>query len=553
MLQLLKIQNYAIIKQTEIRFEKGLNIITGETGAGKSILMGALGLILGERADTKVLLPGSEKLVVEGVFEVNNAELQYLLEENELDSEKQTILRREINSAGKSRAFINDTPINLPLLRSVGLLLIDIVSQHQTLELNEADFQMNVLDAFAESSKILEDYRIVFKQYRKSEQVYKDLLEREAKARSDEDYLRFVIHEINELNPKNGEEPELESEIQLLSHAEQIQTSCFQSSQVLEGNENSLLDQLREITGILAQSSKHQTAIPLILDRLQSNIVDLSDIAEELSSIADKTLSDPELLAKQELRLQELMNMQKKHRVSGNEELLDLLAKFQARINEIGSLAEEILVAEKQKSELFEKSLNLGNELHAKRELALNPMKLKVLELLNNVAIPQAQFEVKLEKTSDENLHSNGLNQLSFQFSANKGFPIKPLNEVASGGELSRLMLCLKSLISDKVELPSIVFDEIDTGISGEAALRVAQVMKAHATKHQVIAITHLPQIASKADNHFYVYKNHEEDQTLTQIRTLTKEERIHEIARMLSGENPGQAVLTAAKEMMSL
>ena len=553
MLQLLKIQNYAIIKQTEIRFEKGLNIITGETGAGKSILMGALGLILGERADTKVLLPGSEKLVVEGVFEVNNAELQYLLEENELDSEKQTILRREINSAGKSRAFINDTPINLPLLRSVGLLLIDIVSQHQTLELNEADFQMNVLDAFAESSKILEDYRIVFKQYRKSEQVYKDLLEREAKARSDEDYLRFVIHEISELNPKIGEEPELESEIQLLSHAEQIQTSCFQSSQVLEGNENSLLDQLREITGILAQSSKHQTAIPLILDRLQSNIVDLSDIAEELSSIADKTLSDPELLAKQELRLQELMNMQKKHRVSGNEELLDLLAKFQARINEIGSLAEEILVAEKQKSELFEKSLNLGNELHAKRELALNPMKLKVLELLNNVAIPQAQFEVKLEKTSDENLHSNGLNQLSFQFSANKGFPIKPLNEVASGGELSRLMLCLKSLISDKVELPSIVFDEIDTGISGEAALRVAQVMKAHATKHQVIAITHLPQIASKADNHFYVYKNHEEDQTLTQIRTLTEEERIYEIARMLSGENPGQAVLTAAKEMMSL
>lgn len=553
MLQLLKIKNYAIIKQTEIRFEKGLNIITGETGAGKSILMGALGLILGERADTKVLLPGSEKLVVEGVFEVNNAELQYLLEENELDSEKQTILRREINSAGKSRAFINDTPINLPLLRSVGLLLIDIVSQHQTLELNEADFQMNVLDAFAESSKILEDYRIVFKQYKKSEQVYKDLLEKEAKARSDEDYLRFVIHEISELNPKIGEEPELESEIQLLSHAEQIQTSCFQSSQVLEGNENSLLDQLREITGILAQSSKHQTAIPLILDRLQSNIVDLSDIAEELSSIADKTLSDPELLAKQELRLQELMNMQKKHRVSGNEELLDLLAKFQARINEIGSLAEEILVAEKQKSELFEKSLNLGNEIHAKRELALNPMKLKVLELLNNVAIPQAQFEVKLEKTSDENLHSNGLNQLSFQFSANKGFPIKPLNEVASGGELSRLMLCLKSLISDKVELPSIVFDEIDTGISGEAALRVAQVMKAHATKHQVIAITHLPQIASKADNHFYVYKNHEEDQTLTQIRTLTEEERIHEIARMLSGENPGQAVLTAAKEMMSL
>jgi DNA repair protein RecN (Recombination protein N) len=553
MLQLLKIQNYAIIKQTEIRFEKGLNIITGETGAGKSILMGALGLILGERADTKVLLPGSEKLVVEGVFEVNNAELQYLLEENELDSEKQTILRREINSAGKSRAFINDTPINLPLLRSVGLLLIDIVSQHQTLELNEADFQMNVLDAFAESSKILEDYRIVFKQYKKSEQVYKDLLEREAKARSDEDYLRFVIHEISELNPKIGEETDLESEIKLLSHAEQIQTSCFQSSQVLEGNENSLLDQLREITGLLAQSSKHQTALPLILDRLQSNIVDLSDIAEELSSIADKTLSDPELLAKQELRLQELMNMQKKHRVSGNEELLDLLAKFQARINEIGSLEEEIIVAEKQKSELFAKSLNLANELHSKRELALNPMKLRVLELLNDVAIPQAQFEVKLEKAADENLHSNGLNQLNFLFSANKGFPIKPLNEVASGGELSRLMLCLKSLISDKVELPSIVFDEIDTGISGEAALRVAQVMKAHATKHQVIAITHLPQIASKADNHFYVYKNHEEDQTLTQIRTLTEDERIHEIARMLSGENPGQAVLTAAKEMMSL
>jgi DNA repair protein RecN (Recombination protein N) len=553
MLQLLKIQNYAIIKQTEIRFAKGLNIITGETGAGKSILMGALGLILGERADTKVILPGSEKLVVEGIFEVNNIELQYLFEENELDFENQTILRREINVAGKSRAFINDTPVNLPLLRSVGLLLIDIVSQHQTLELNEADFQMNVLDAYADSSKLLEDYRIIFKNFKKSETFYKELLEKEAKARSDEDYLRFVIHEINELNPKEAEEIILEKEIQLLSHAEQIQTSCGQSSQALEGSENSLLDQLRGLTALLSQSSKHHSSIPLLIDRIQSNIVDLADISEELNSIADKTLSDPELLAKQESRLQELMNMQKKHRVSCNLELIELLAQFQSRINEIGSLEEEIILAEKNKNSLYTQALELAKELHEKRQSSIQPIKQRILELLNDVAIPQSQFEVKLDKNLDENLHTNGLNQLSFLFSANKGFPIKPLNEVASGGELSRLMLCLKSLISDKVELPSIVFDEIDTGISGEAALRVAQVMKAHSAKHQVIAITHLPQIASKADNHFYVYKNHEEDQTLTQIRQLNEDERVHEIARMLSGENPGQAVITAAREMMNL
>jgi DNA repair protein RecN (Recombination protein N) len=553
MLQLLKIQNYAIIKQTEIRFAKGLNIITGETGAGKSILMGALGLILGERADTKVILPGSEKLVVEGIFEVNNIELQYLFEENELDFENQTILRREINVAGKSRAFINDTPVNLPVLRSVGLLLIDIVSQHQTLELNEADFQMNVLDAYADSSKLLEDYRIIFKNFKKSETFYKELLEKEAKARSDEDYLRFVIHEINELNPKEAEEIILEKEIQLLSHAEQIQTSCGQSSQALEGSENSLLDQLRGLTALLSQSSKHHSSIPLLIDRIQSNIVDLADISEELNSIADKTLSDPELLAKQESRLQELMNMQKKHRVSCNLELIELLAQFQSRINEIGSLEEEIILAEKNKNSLYTQALELAKELHEKRQSSIQPIKQRILELLNDVAIPQSQFEVKLDKNLDENLHTNGLNQLSFLFSANKGFPIKPLNEVASGGELSRLMLCLKSLISDKVELPSIVFDEIDTGISGEAALRVAQVMKAHSAKHQVIAITHLPQIASKADNHFYVYKNHEEDQTLTQIRQLNEDERVHEIARMLSGENPGQAVITAAREMMNL
>ncbi|MFY8021352.1 MAG: DNA repair protein RecN, partial [Bacteroidia bacterium] len=381
MLKLLKIKNYAIIKQTEIKFEKGLNIITGETGAGKSMLMGALGLILGERADTKVLLPGSDKLIVEGIFEVNHADLKNLFEENELDDPNHIILRREINSAGKSRAFVNDTPVNLPLLRAVGLLLIDIVSQHQTLELNEADFQMRVLDAFAESGKLLEEYRLVYKDYKKSELVYQSLVEREAKAKSDEDYFRFVIHEISELNPKEGEEAELESEIQMLAHAEQIQNASYQSSQSLEGAENSLLDQLRSINGILAQSAKHHQAFPAIIDRLQSNIVDLSDIADELNTIADKTLSDPELLAKQESRLQELLNMQKKHRVSNNKELITLLEQFQAKIDEIGSLEEEIAQAEKQKNLLFDSALKMANDLHSKREQALEPMKNKVLEL----------------------------------------------------------------------------------------------------------------------------------------------------------------------------
>lgn len=549
MLHYLKIRNYAIIRESEIQFNKGLNIITGETGAGKSILMGALGLILGERADTKVLLPGAEKLVVEGGFQLDSAALREVLEANELDFESTTVLRRELNAAGKSRAFINDTPVNLQTLKEVGVLLIDLVSQHQTLELNEEGFQLDLLDSFAKTLSLRDNYQQEFKAYSRKLRQLNELREAEQKARQEEDYLRFVCDEIRELNPIPEEEQELENRISELEHAEQIQSISFSSSEALKGAENSLIDQLKSIQAQLSSLVRHHQGLPALVDRINSNLVDLDDIASELSTIADKTHSDPEMLAELEARRNKLIQLQKKHRVSSNPELLELFQGFESRLAAIGTLAEEIEQEERACSKLEESCRKLANELSSLRATAAPQLENQVLELLREVAIPQAQFESRIETSTQLSL--NGFDKLSLWFTANKGFPMKQIQDTASGGELSRLMLCLKSLLADEANLPSIVFDEIDTGISGEAALRVASVMSRLSNHHQVIAITHLPQIASQANHHFYVFKDHSDDQTTTRIKLLSEQEQVEEIARMLSGENPGEAVIQAAKEMM--
>lgn len=549
MLHYLKIKNYAIIRESEIRFNKGLNIITGETGAGKSILMGALGLILGERADSKVLLPGAEKLSVEGAFQLDSPALREVLEANDLDYESSTVLRRELNAAGKSRAFINDTPVNLQTLKEVGVLLIDLVSQHQTLELNEEGFQMDLLDTFAKANADRENFIQEYRSFsRKQKQLY-ELREAEQKARQEEDYIRFVCDEIRELNPLPDEEAELDTRISELENAEQIRTITYQSAEALKSSENSLIDQLKSIQSQLNSVARHQQLLPALAERISSNLVDLDDIASDLSAIADKTQSDPELLSQLEERRNKLIQLQKKHRVAGNKELLELYSQFEARLSALGSLTEEIELAAAECAKLEQSCRNLADLLSKKRSDAAPLLESQVLDLLREVAIPQAQFEARLEKSST--LSANGFDKLTLWFTANKGFPMKPVQDTASGGELSRLMLCLKSLLANEANLPSIVFDEIDTGISGEAALRVASVMSKLSNHHQVIAITHLPQIASQADYHFYVFKDHNDDQTTTRIKLLNELEQVEEIARMLSGENPGEAVLQAAKEMM--
>lgn len=553
MLKSLKIRNYAIIRQSEINFHTGLSIITGETGAGKSILMGALGLILGERADSKVILEGTDKCVVEACFDIEAYGLADFFNEKELDYEPLCIVRRELTAAGKSRAFINDTPVNLPVLKELGLNLVDIVSQHETLALNEAKFQLDVLDAIAQCAKEKANYSTAFQTTTALRKKLNDLYQREERAKKDEDYLRFVLNELNELNPKADEQDELEKKLDELSHAETIQQASNEASQMLDGNESSLVDLIRTAKTILAPAAKHQKDLQAILPRLESNLLDLKDIAAELEQIGNKTLSDPKLMAEIEARLQIIFSLLKKHRVQNLAELIELQAKFEQQLNDISSLESTILACKKDLAAQEENLQSLALQLSNKRKLALPGILDKVNNLLIQVAMPNAHFEIEFNELAFEKATKDGIDEVSFLFSANKGFTPQAISKVASGGELSRLMLCIKSLIADQVKLPTVVFDEIDTGISGEAAQKVAAVMRKHAKSHQVIAISHLPQIAGKADQHLYVYKSNEGLQTQTAIKTLSETERIEEIARMLSGENPSDKVLAAARELIGI
>lgn len=549
MLQSLHIRNYAIIKAVDIRFDNRLNIITGETGAGKSILMGALGLILGERADSKVLHNPEDKCVVEGTFTVGNYKLQSFFDTNELDYDATCLIRREIAPNGKSRAFINDTPVNLTVLKDLGEQLIDIVSQHQTLELNEEQFQLNIIDAIAESEKYLADYTVTFKQYKKTEKALKELLEQEAKARTDEDYFNFILAELAEAKLQEGEQTELEKQLEILSHAESIQSTSGNATQLLVGDEQSIVDQLQLLKAALQPNSKHHSGIADLIKRIDSNIIELKDIGSELESIAENTQSNPETLLQIEERLQLLFNLQKKHRVNTNTELLDLQLKLEKDVAAIGSLQNEIADTEFTLGELKKELQKQAQQLSAKRVGAIPVIEKNIHELLKQVEMPDAKIHV--DHLVLEEFGPTGSDRISLLFAANKGQQFQPISKVASGGELSRLMLCIKSLIADKVALPSIVFDEIDTGISGEAALKVSQVMKKHSKHHQVIAITHLAQIAGKADAHFFVHKTTDKTSTNTHIKQLNDNERLEEIARMLHGANPSAKVIEAAKELI--
>lgn len=553
MLKSLKIRNYAIIRQSEINFHAGLSIITGETGAGKSILMGALGLILGERADSKVILEGTDKCVVEACFDIEAYGLADFFSENELDYEPLCIVRRELTAAGKSRAFINDTPVNLPILKELGLNLVDIVSQHETLALNEAKFQLDVLDAIAQCAKEKANYSTAFQTTTALRKKLNDLYEREERAKKDEDYLRFVLNEINELNPKAEEQEELEKKLDELSHAETIQQASNEVSQMLDGSESSMVDLIRTAKTILAPAAKHQKDLQEILPRLESTLLELKDIAAELETIGNKTLADPKLLAEIEARLQIIFSLLKKHRVQNLAELIELQAQFEQQLNDINSLESSILACKKDLAAQEENLHSLAIQLSNKRKLALPGILDKVNDLLLQVAMPNAHFEIDFNALPLEKATKDGIDEVQFLFTANKGFTPQAISKVASGGELSRLMLCIKSLIADQVKLPTVVFDEIDTGISGEAAQKVAAVMRKHAKSHQVIAISHLPQIAGKADQHLYVYKSNEGLQTQTAIKALSEKERIEEIARMLSGENPSDKVLAAARELIGI
>jgi DNA repair protein RecN (Recombination protein N) len=550
MLQRLSISNYALIDNLDIHFSQELNLLTGETGAGKSIILGALSLILGQRAESRYFYNQEKKCVIEGSFAIADYQLQAFFQENDLDYEAETVLRREITADGKTRSFINDTPVNLATLKQLGEQLIDIHSQHATLAINNEDFQLLVLDTLAENGKLLQNYRNIYKQYRQVAKTLRESIAAFEHARAEQDYLQFQFDELERAALTESEQDTLEQELKVLEHAEEIKRSLLSANYLISESEQAALTQLKEAVVLLQGSEKYSGAIVGIAERLKSSLIELKDINAELEQLEQRTLVNEARTAEISERLDTIYSLQKKHRLNSIAELLALQDELSNKLNQILSGEEAIEQLHLEEKELQDKLSALSGELSAKRESVIPELERQVQEVLAEVGMPNAVLKVAQEPI--EQLNETGADRIQFLFSANKGQAPMPMNKVASGGELSRLMLSIKSLIAKKTALPTIIFDEIDTGISGEVALKVGAIMEQLAQNMQVITITHLPQIASKGQKHFRVFKDESGSQTRTGIQELKAEDRVLEVAKMLSGENPGAFALQNAKELLA-
>ena len=551
MLKRLAIKNYALIDNLDISFSKELNIMTGETGAGKSIILGALSLILGQRAESKYFFNQQKKCVIEGTFLVNGFQLNEFFAENDLDYDLETVLRREISSDGKTRAFINDTPVNLTTLKKLGEKLIDVHSQHATLEINDEDFQLLVIDTVAGNQNLLNNYREVFRSYKKSQARLKELINQSEKSKSDLDYFQFQFDELEKANLFIGEQAELEQELDSLTHAEDIKKSLVSSISVLSENEPSAIVQIKEAAVNLANAEKYNPEISILTERLNSCLIEIKDILSEIERIEQSSLINEERLQKVSDRLDLIYSLQKKHRVGSENELIAVRDQISNKLNSILFADEDIEKLKIEVDSLYKEVLTHSIQLDKTRTECIPKVEMQVMDTLTEIGMPNAVLKIVNDTLSESKFDQNGNNQIRFLFSANKGQSPLPMNKVASGGELSRLMLSIKSLIAVHTALPTIIFDEIDTGISGEIALKVGNIMERLSKNMQVIAITHLPQIASKGDTHFRVYKNEKDEITNTNITKLDEEERILELAKMLSGDHPGQSAFQNARELL--
>lgn len=549
MLYSLHIENYALISSLQIQFDKGLTVITGETGAGKSIIMGALSLILGSRADTSVLFDKSKKCSVEAIFDVRGLDISSFFEQNNLDYQDDTIIRREITDSGKSRAFINDTPVNLTVLKELASRLIDIHSQHQNLLFQNADFRMDVVDEFAQIRKEVEAYCSVFTEYKQSESDLAQLLETQRNRLEKKDFLQFVYDELSKANLQAGEQDELEQEIDFLSHTETIKDNCFQISQLLSEKEGSVLDHLHEIRSLSAAISTYHPDIKSVNERLESAFIDLKDISNEVISLNDKVDYDPEMLDSKRQRLDLLNSLQQKHHVSSVEALLEKRDSIEKELSDFTTDEQTIEQLKIACERLGADALVRAKAISKKRFSVLQALQDEVLQKAHQLGMPDAQFVILLEQ--NKTLQKNGIDSVKYLFSANRGVALAELEKVVSGGEMSRMMLAVKSVISDRSVLPTVVFDEIDTGISGEMAGKVAKVMKEMSQARQLLVITHLPQIAAKGIAHYQVFKQVIGEKSHTQIQKLDRESRMKEIAKMMSGDACGDAALQAAKELI--
>lgn len=551
MIQHLTIKNYALIDELEIDFSGGMTIITGETGAGKSILLGALALLLGSRADSTALYSKDGKCVIEGTFNTSGYRLEEFFSEHDIDFEKITIIRREIGKDGKSRAFINDTPVNLTVLKELGGRLIEIHSQHETLTLNNSGFQMMVLDSYAGTGKELESYRQAYINYNRSLKTLEELKTQESKASAEQDYLKFQFDELDQAQLKAGEKEALEKELELLNNSENISVSLSHASDIISGENDNTLQAISAVVSSLQPVAAYHSGIDEILQRLRSVHIELRDISSEIDSIAYSVSFDPSRAEIVSDRLDLIYRLEQKHRMQTTEDLIALKDSIAEKLLSFSSLGAEIEKLGKDCSVQLTNLKKLASQLSAIRRKSIPAIEKQVQNTLSALGMKHAVMKIDLTVLPEGQFRENGTDIVNFLFSANKGVEYRELNKVASGGELSRLMLSIKSILASLKGLPTIIFDEIDTGISGEIAHKVGNILKGMSKERQVIAITHLPQMAGKGDSHLYVYKNSSGTKTVTRIRELNPEERVEEIARMLSGEKPSAAAKANARELL--
>ena len=551
MLQAIYIQNYALIDKLDIDFTPGFSVITGETGAGKSIILGAIGLLLGQRADVKAIKNGATKCIVEARFRIATYGLEDFFAENDIEyDEEECIIRREVSANGKSRAFINDTPASLSQMKILGEKLIDVHSQHQNLLLNKEGFQLNILDILAQDEKELSDYQKSYREYRQVCHDLEDFIVQAEKSRQDEDYLRFQLEQLEEANLQAGEQVSLEQEAETLSHAEDILAGLYKAGQLMDGDENGTLALTKECIQTLQNVSKVYPPAQEWLERLDSCYIELKDLAREISGSQEAVEFNPARLDFVNERLNLIYTLQQKHHVKSVEELIALTADYRIRLDAITSFDERIAALRNRQQELYQTVLQKAEVLTEVRTRSARYIESQMESLLVPLGMPNVRFAVELSPRKEPD--AKGMDSVTFLFSANKNGTLQNVASIASGGEIARVMLSLKAMIAGAVKLPTIIFDEIDTGVSGSIAEKMALIMQDMGRQNrQVISITHLPQIAARGIAHYKVYKEDTETGTNSHIRRLSDEERVQEIAHMLSGATLTEAAMNNARALL--
>ncbi len=550
MIKSLSIANYALIQHLEMQPANGLNIITGETGAGKSIMLGAVGLLLGNRADIKALYASNEKCVVEGMFSIKDYPLKHIFDEEDLDYEDETIIRREINPSGKSRAFVNDTPVTLDVLKRIGEQLMDIHSQHEGLQLGQNMYQLETLDLYAGNEHLRTAYLDKFESYITHQKAYEELVSFSQNNEKESDYNQFLLNELEEANLDPDEKKALEDESQLLEHAEEIKTNLISIRQSLEEDEFSVSQQFQQCLSMLSSLKNYSKDLEELYERLYSCMVEVRDIGNEISREEASIEFDPERTQIVKDRLDLIFRLESKHKVNNVKDLVDIKELLSRQLESVLNLDEKIAHAKQQLEKAEVAMLDAGKKLTDSRKKYSTEMASAIESIIHKLGISNASIHFEISASTPGR---TGLDKVEMMFSANKGIEPKEIKHVASGGEFSRLIFAIKYLIADKTALPTVIFDEIDTGVSGEIALQMIDMMKSMSKNHQVIAISHLPQFAAGGESHYFVYKDHSSEKSVSKIKKLADEERVIEIAKMIGGDNPSEIAINSSKELLGI